>query len=67
MWRDILSKIPKDDLESLRKQLGSAAEKKINFVQSVYEPARAVAKSIGVKPEFLVGQAALESGWGNPN
>lgn len=35
-----------------------------DFVNRVWTHAVDAARSIGVKPQFMVGQAALESGWG---
>ena len=35
-----------------------------NFVQALMPHAAEAGKKLGVPPEFLVGQAALESGWG---
>lgn len=35
-----------------------------NFVQSLMPHAADAGKKLGVPPQFLVGQAALESGWG---
>jgi flagellar protein FlgJ len=35
-----------------------------DFVNRVWSHAVEAARSIGVKPQFMVGQAALESGWG---
>lgn len=34
------------------------------FVQRVWQHALDAAKAIGIKPQFMVGQAALETGWG---
>ena len=34
------------------------------FVNRIWDHAVAAARSIGVPPQFMVGQAALESGWG---
>lgn len=35
-----------------------------DFIQRVWQHALDAAQSIGIKPQFMVGQAALESGWG---
>jgi flagellar protein FlgJ len=35
-----------------------------NFVNRIWSHAVEAARSIGVPPQFMVGQAALESGWG---
>lgn len=35
-----------------------------DFIQRVWHHALDAAQSIGIKPQFMVGQAALESGWG---
>jgi flagellar protein FlgJ len=35
-----------------------------DFIQRVWQHALDAAQAIGVKPQFMVGQAALESGWG---
>lgn len=35
-----------------------------DFVQRMWQHALDAATSLGVKPQFIVGQAALESGWG---
>lgn len=34
------------------------------FIQRVWQHALDAAKAIGIKPQFMVGQAALETGWG---
>ncbi|MFA7240507.1 MAG: flagellar assembly peptidoglycan hydrolase FlgJ [Sulfuricellaceae bacterium] len=43
------------------KELGKAQKA---FVDSIWPHAANVGKALGVAPHFLVGQAALESGWG---
>jgi flagellar protein FlgJ len=35
-----------------------------DFIQRVWQHALDAAKAVGIKPQFMVGQAALESGWG---
>lgn len=50
--------------EELKKKLGPAAEKKIQYVKRVFGPAVMAGERLGVDPKFLMGQAALESGWG---
>jgi peptidoglycan hydrolase FlgJ len=35
-----------------------------DFIQRVWQHALDAAQAVGIKPQFMVGQAALESGWG---
>ncbi len=35
-----------------------------DFIQRIWQHATEAAQAIGIKPQFMVGQAALESGWG---
>lgn len=48
----------------LKKALGPEAQKKIDYVRKVFGPAVMAGERLGVDPKFLMGQAALESGWG---
>lgn len=50
--------------EEIKRKLGPAAEKKIQYVKRVFGPAVMAGERLGVDPKFLMGQAALESGWG---
>jgi flagellar protein FlgJ len=50
--------------EDLKKKLGPEAEKKLQYVRRVFAPAVMAGERLGVDPKFLMGQAALESGWG---
>ena len=50
--------------EELKKKLGPEAEKKIRYVRRVFGPAVMAGERLKVDPKFLMGQAALESGWG---
>lgn len=50
--------------QDIRKLLGPEAQKKIDYVRKVFGPAVMAGERLGVDPKFLMGQAALESGWG---
>lgn len=50
--------------DDIRKKLGPEAEKKIQYVKRVFGPAVIAGERLKVDPKFLMGQAALESGWG---
>jgi len=50
--------------DDIRKKLGPEADKKIQYVRRVFGPAVMAGERLGVDPKFLMGQAALESGWG---
>jgi flagellar protein FlgJ len=39
-------------------------DKAKNFMKTMLEPARAASRATGLPPAFILGQAALESGWG---
>jgi flagellar protein FlgJ len=53
-----------DATANIRKSLGPEAQKKIDYVRKVFGPAVMAGERLGVDPKFLMGQAALESGWG---
>jgi flagellar protein FlgJ len=42
----------------------SPLSKTRDFIQRVWQHALDAAQAVGIKPQFIVGQAALESGWG---
>jgi len=50
--------------DDLKKQLGPEADKKIQYVRRIFGPAVMAGERLGVDPKFLMGQTALESGWG---
>lgn len=50
--------------DDIRKKLGPEAEKKIQYVRRVFGPAVMAGERLGLDPKFLMGQSALESGWG---
>ncbi|MFA7504069.1 MAG: flagellar assembly peptidoglycan hydrolase FlgJ [Burkholderiaceae bacterium] len=43
---------------------GGASPVQVDFVERMYPHAQAAQRATGVRAEFIVGQAALESGWG---
>ncbi len=41
------------------------AERSRTFMKTMLEPAKAASRATGLPPAFILGQAALESGWGS--
>ena len=62
----VLGKVVDNDFAEAAQieQLNSRWQNPGNFVADIWPQAQSAAKSLGVSPELLVAQSALETGWG---
>lgn len=52
-------------IEEIKKKLGPAADKKINYVLGQASGAVVAGEKLRVNPSFILSQTAFESGWGD--
>lgn len=62
----LLSRVEDDDFAETGRieRSNSRWQKPENFIADIWSDANAAARQLGVSPELLVAQAALETGWG---
>lgn len=60
-----IAELTQQKLEKLEKRLGEGlGETPVRFIQSLWSAATEAANKMGIAPEALIAQAALETGWG---
>jgi len=62
----VLGKVVNDDFAELQRieHANHRWQQPHNFIADIWPQARSAAQSLGVSPELLVAQSALETGWG---
>ncbi|WP_462165237.1 flagellar assembly peptidoglycan hydrolase FlgJ [Pseudoalteromonas xiamenensis] len=64
-----VAQLPKSEVQDVEKEVISSEESSLfdspkAFVEQVWDYAKSAAQKIGLNPEVMVAQAALETGWG---
>jgi flagellar protein FlgJ len=64
LYRQLIRQYDVKATEKSQPEVAVVIETPADYVNQVFPHAKQAAKELGVEPEFLVAQSALESGWG---